>query len=63
MKHAKDIALELFELPQNGIDDVINLVFKYSGLGRLEYFDLMVNNAIANYNNAKAWRDDAGEIT
>ena len=57
------LAQELFELKENGIDDVFTLVTMHAGLGRLEFFDMVIQNAIRNYDTQKNWRDEVGEIT
>lgn len=58
-----DLALELLDLPENGVDEIITQLLMHSGLGRLEYYDMLIQNVIKNYDNLKEWRDEAGEIS
>lgn len=58
-----EIAVRLLELPENGVDEIIVQLFMHSGLGRLEYYDMMLNKVIREYDNLKEWRDEAGEIS
>ena len=58
-----DLAMELFELDQNGLDEVFTLVAMRSGLGRLEFFDMVIQNSIRYYDHQRKNRDEVGEIT
>jgi len=58
-----DLVRELFALEEDGIDDIITLIFMRSGLGRLEFYDMILNNIIRDYDNLKEWRDEVGELT
>lgn len=58
-----DIAQQLFDLDQDGIDEVFTLVAMHSGLGRLEFFDMVIQNSIRNYDTQGFWREQVGELT
>lgn len=58
-----DLVKELFDIPEDGIDELIGCIAMHSGLGRLEYMDMVVQNTIREYDDLRSWRDEVGEVT
>ena len=58
-----DLALALLDMDENGVDEVLNLLFMHSGLGRLTFYEMLIQNVIRDYDHLEDWRDEAGEIT
>jgi len=58
-----DLALALFKLKDNGIDEVVSLLLMHSGLGRLTDYAEAIEVIIRDYDHLEKWREEAGEIT
>ena len=59
----EDLVQELFDLDEDGIDEIIGCIAMHSSLGRLEYMDMVVQNTIREYDDLREWRDAVGEVT